>query len=92
LAPTVEPDPGANAKDDSTPDDANAGDSGKATPEDAGPAVRAAGKPPQTVVHVEVTARPPEGGVFVRDAVVKLDPANPKGYAVLDWRRGDLAE
>lgn len=44
------------------------------------------------VTEIEVTARGSDGGVFLRDCVVRIDPANPKGYAVLDWRRGDLAE
>jgi hypothetical protein len=38
-----------------------------------------------------VTARIFTGGVFVRDAVLRLYPGAPKGYVVLDWRRGDLA-
>lgn len=45
---------------------------------------------PERVVSVEVTARLPGGGAFVRDAVVKLDSASPKGYELRDWRRGDL--
>jgi general secretion pathway protein K len=52
----------------------------------------AAGETNEDVVRVVVTARASNGGVFVRDAVLQLDSTNPKGYIVLDWRRGDLAE
>jgi general secretion pathway protein K len=41
------------------------------------------------VIAVEVIAHSSSGGVFVRQAVLRLNPASPKGYAVLDWRRGD---
>jgi general secretion pathway protein K len=41
------------------------------------------------VASVDVLAHSREGGVFARHAVIKLDPSNPKGYVVLDWRRVD---
>jgi hypothetical protein len=44
------------------------------------------------VVRLVVTARASNGGLFVRDTVLRLDLDNPKGYVVLDWRRGDLVE
>ena len=43
------------------------------------------------IVTIEAIGRSFDGGTFVRRAVVKLDFINPKGYAVLDWRRGILA-
>ena len=46
----------------------------------------------QPVIALEVTARTPGGGVFVREAVLRLDPSASKGYVVLDWRRGDLSD
>ena len=47
--------------------------------------------PDNPVIALDVTARSSSGGVFVRHAVLRLDPAAPKGYVVLDWRRGELA-
>ena len=47
---------------------------------------------PDTVAEIEVTARGADGGVFVRHAVVKLSSSTAKGYAVLDWRRGELGK
>ena len=32
-----------------------------------------------------------EGAVFIRDAVVRVDPAVPKGYVALRWGRADAA-
>ena len=46
----------------------------------------------EVLVRVIVTARASNGGVFVRDAVLQLDSDSSKGYVVLEWRRGDLAE
>ncbi len=43
------------------------------------------------VIALDVIARSSNGGVFVRNAVLRLDRAAPKGFVVLDWRRGDLA-
>jgi general secretion pathway protein K len=45
-----------------------------------------------SVIGLDIVAHTLGGGVFVRDAVVRLDAANPKGYVVLDWRRGERAE
>jgi len=47
---------------------------------------------PSDILSLKITAREPGGGVFVRNAVVRIDPRNLKGYVVLDWRRGALAE
>jgi general secretion pathway protein K len=46
----------------------------------------------EDVVRVVVTARASTSGVFVRDAVLQLDSTNPKGYVVLDWRRGGVVD
>jgi general secretion pathway protein K len=43
------------------------------------------------IISVDVIARAVAGGAFARHAVLKIDPDNPKGYAVLDWRRSNLA-
>jgi general secretion pathway protein K len=43
------------------------------------------------VIGLDIVARTAGGGVFVREAIVRLDTANPKGYVVLDWRRGELS-
>jgi general secretion pathway protein K len=49
------------------------------------------------VITVEATARSADGGVFVRRAVIAVnsDPnnaaENPRGFRVMDWRRGVLA-
>jgi general secretion pathway protein K len=43
------------------------------------------------VLTLQVTAHTPAGGVFVRHAVLRIDPRTPKGYVVLDWGRGNLA-
>jgi general secretion pathway protein K len=45
---------------------------------------------PESVVEVTVTARSDDGGTFVRHAVLRLAADGPKGYAALEWRRGDL--
>jgi general secretion pathway protein K len=44
---------------------------------------------PQKIVRFEIVARISGGGVFVREAVLKLPADHPKGYVVLDWQRGD---
>jgi general secretion pathway protein K len=51
-----------------------------------------AAMPAAPVVRVEIVAQTPDGGLFVRQAVVRLDAAAPKSYQVLDWQRGDLAK
>lgn len=56
------------------------------------PVATAADVGSKELVRVVVTARAANGGVFVRDAVLQLDSDSPKGYFVLDWHRGDLAE
>ena len=54
----------------------------------------AAAKPKSDVpiVALNIVARSADGGVFVREAVIRIDPSAPKGYAVLAWRRGDLPD
>jgi general secretion pathway protein K len=47
-------------------------------------------KPEETIVEIEVNALAAGGGIFVRQAVLKIDPASRTGYVVLDWRRGEL--
>jgi general secretion pathway protein K len=47
--------------------------------------------PNEVVMELDVLAEAKGGGVFVRHAVVRLDASKPKGYVVLDWRRGELA-
>jgi general secretion pathway protein K len=54
-------------------------------------AAAGAGAGDDEIVRLEVTARASNGGIFVRDTVLKLDSNSPKGYVVLDWRRGNLA-
>jgi len=46
----------------------------------------------EKIIEVNVIARSSNGGIFVRDAVLRLDSMSTKGYTVLAWRRGDLAE
>jgi general secretion pathway protein K len=65
--------------------------------ESAGPAAQGnptpapqAGNASESVVEVTVTARSDDGGIFVRHAVLRLEEDGPKGYATLEWRRGDL--
>ena len=51
-----------------------------------------AGMSDEDLVRLVITARASTGGLFVRDAVLRLDLSSLKGYVVLDWRRGDLVE
>ena len=44
------------------------------------------------IIALHVMARASGGGIFVREAVIRLDPMAPKGYAVLDWRRGNRVD
>lgn len=44
------------------------------------------------VIDVSIVARSSNGGIFVRDAVLRIDSKSAKGYTVLAWRRGDLVE
>jgi general secretion pathway protein K len=41
------------------------------------------------IIALDVTARTVNGGTFVRHAVLRIDPGSPKGYVVLEWRRGN---
>ena len=60
-------------------------------PAPAPPISFTATKSDMAVAAVEIIAKPIAGGLYVRHAVLRMDPANPKGYVVLDWRRGALA-
>lgn len=42
----------------------------------------------ERIIEALVTGRSRAGGIFVRHAVLRLEPDSPNGYAVLDWRRG----
>jgi general secretion pathway protein K len=44
------------------------------------------------LVDIMSTARSKDGAVFVREAVVRIDPASPPGFAVLRWQRRDAPE
>lgn len=44
-----------------------------------------------SIVAVEATGRSNDGGIFVRHAVIQIDPDLPAGYDVLAWERGDVA-
>ena len=50
-----------------------------------------ANAPPVTAA-IEAVAHSVDGGTFFRYAVVRLDPKNPKGYVVLEWKRGVLTD
>lgn len=50
------------------------------------------GKPSETVVKIEVRALSADGGIYVRHAVLRIDPASPTGYVVLDWHHGEVVE
>ena len=73
--------PPAESPADQPPGGQQPGTSGAAAPAD--PAIM--------IVTIDATGRSFDGGTYVRRAVVKLDFDNPKGYAVLDWRRGTIA-
>jgi general secretion pathway protein K len=50
------------------------------------------GAPAQAIIAtIEAVAVGADGGTFARHAVIKIDPSKPKGYAVEDWRRADIA-
>ena len=53
-------------------------------------AVTSAGPAAKLTVSIMAAARGRRGGVFVREAVVRLDPASPGGYVTLRWARGQL--
>ena len=42
----------------------------------------------KATVWISSTARSRRGGLFVRDAIVRLDPTAPAGYVTLRWARG----
>jgi general secretion pathway protein K len=44
----------------------------------------------ERLISVEAIGRSRDGGVYVRSAVLRLEPDNPQGYKVLDWQRGSL--
>ena len=98
LLAAQEPNDSADAGAD---DDSATEDSASAAPSTAGAAApapaaqtpaAAVAKPPEAVIDVDVTAQSTDGGVFVRHAVLRLEPENPKGYAVLDWQRGNIRD
>ena len=86
---------GPGVKDDSAADSTDAAPSA-AVPPAASPATETPGaagtNAAEAVVDVEVTAENTGGGVFVRHAVLRLDPNAPRGFVVLDWRHGDLRD
>lgn len=84
--PVTEPPIGAGTAPDATVAD----NSGATNPDKSAAPPGAASGEPETVLSVESIARLPDGGIFVRDAVMKIDPDSPKGYDLRDWRRGNL--
>lgn len=44
------------------------------------------------IVAVSVVARTDKGAVFIREAVLRVEPQVPKGYVLLAWRQGELPE
>lgn len=48
----------------------------------------AASVPSKMTVAIRSTARTPRGGVFTREAIVRVEPAAAKGYVALRWTRG----
>lgn len=44
--------------------------------------------PTRTTVAIASIARTDRGAIFVRDAVIRVDSAQPKGYVALRWARG----
>ena len=56
----------------------------------ASPTTPQANKASESVVEVTVTARSDDGGTFIRHAVLRLKADGPKGYAALEWRRGEV--
>ncbi len=65
------------------PDDA----AGTAPPPEPGPAQDAEKANAERIVSVRVTAKSRNGGLFVRQAVLRLTTENKKGYRVLEWER-----
>ena len=56
------------------------------------PAAPQAAAGDEKLIAALVTARSNDGGVFVRYAVLKLEPQDSQSYSVLDWQRGALDE
>jgi type II secretory pathway component PulK len=50
----------------------------------------AGANPERLTVDIVSSARTKDGAVFIRDAVVRIDPANEPGFAILHWRRRDI--
>lgn len=90
LVPASDSDADAGAATDQNAPNAAPSDQ-PATPASAPqPSTDAPANAPESVLDIDVVARLADGGTFVRDVVVKLDPGSTKGYAVLDWRRGTV--
>jgi general secretion pathway protein K len=47
--------------------------------------------PPPQIIRTTIRARTASGARFGREAVIRIDPMLPRGYAVLWWRRFDSA-
>ena len=79
----------AGSQPDTDPVDTDPDSAGSPAPANPAPASQADAAA-ESVVEVTVTARSDDGGIFVRHAVLRLEDDGPKGYATLEWRRGDL--
>jgi general secretion pathway protein K len=55
----------------------------------ASPPVAGATPTAPQIIHVTIRSRAMSGARFGREAVIRIDPALPKGYGVLWWRRFD---
>jgi general secretion pathway protein K len=62
----------------------------EATPEAKPEAKPQAAHPDDKLIAAEITARSRDGGVFVRTAVLNLEPQGAQPYFVLQWERGSL--
>ncbi len=83
---------GETAETDSPEDDAQQSADERAAAEEAqADAESGEASAMNPVIALDVIARTSTGGIFVRHAVLRIDPSKPKGYMVLDWRRGELA-
>ena len=94
LAPHLQVSEQANAKPDAKPQAASAQQSpdpqqpaNAQTPANAAPQQLPAD---ERLIAAHVTARSRDGGVFVRYAVLKLQPQGSQPYTVLEWQRGAL--
>ena len=77
----------ASHKDENEGDDTASPQSPLSAPSTAEGSDDAEKKP---VIEVRSTAKSVSGGTFVRIAVLRLHTEDASGYAVLDWRRGQL--